>query len=281
VPQLKIIQKLRSTCVFAAVAATALASHAADLLVSPNEHYFQDWIFNVSNNPRGCFDINILPSNDSITGTLGTLTYSVTALDSTTLAYTPVQTGWVDCRWSNFGTKTPAGNDQPASIDTTHFRSGNFLLSLNGPLPSGSVLFMQDFDGQEISDIEFRSCTGATLNASSFDFLRVSDPSLPGSSITIPSHTPGATWNIAAATTNSSNETSGIVIRRSDVCQIAFRNTKPSQSGGRHFFLGHAPVIPPAQVPVWGLGTLLFSSIMVGAGALLSRRRNSKLGMRT
>ena len=243
-------------------------SHAADLAVAQDAHYFQGWTFNVSDSPRSC-STDVL-STESISGRFGSLAYTVKALDATTQAMSPTDTQWIDCKWPYFGSKIPVGNDPPASVDTVHFRSGNFLLKLSGPLPHGTVLFMQDFDGVEVFDIEFRSCAGSAVDASSFDFLRVSDPALPGPSITIPAHTPGRAWSVASAMYSSNNETTGIVVRRSDVCQIALRNTKSKviPIGGRHFFLGVAPkavFVAPASVPTLQFTALLGLSGLLGA----------------
>ena len=211
---------------------------AADLQVGPGEAYFAGWTFNVSDNPRGCGNPDIIASTSSITGTLGALTYEIHGLGTTRTMLT-TETSWVDCRWTTFGGNVPAGNNPPTRIDTSHSRAGTYLHTFNAPLPSGSLLLMQDFDGQEQTDITFRNCSGQAIDASAFDWLRVSAPS---ASVVIPSHTAGATWRITGTSGSSSNETTAIAIRSSEVCQIETLNTKPSLGGGRHFFFATPPV---------------------------------------
>ena len=229
----------------AAVTASFLlmgTASAADLQVNPSEAYFAGWTFNVSDNPRGCGSANVLAGTSSITGTLGPLTYEIHAVGATqTMAN--IETNWVDCRWTTFGGNLPAGNNPPASVDTSHVRAGTFLHTFNAPLPSGSLLFFQDFDGLEQTDITFRNCAGQAIDASAFDWLRVSAPS---ASVVIPSHTAGPTWRILGTSGGSSNETSAIAMRSSEVCQIETVNTKPGAAGaagGRHFFFAAPPVV--------------------------------------
>ena len=225
-----------------AIAASSFSgfASAADLQVDPNTSYFSGWTFNVSDNPRGCAPSNILPSTGSITGTLGPLTYEIHALGSTT-SMPANQTNWVDCRWFTFGYNVPAGNNPPAFVDTNHVRAGNFLQTFSAPLPIGSLLFMQDFDGSEQTTITFRNCAGQAIDASGFDWLRVSAPS---ATTVIPTHTAGATWDILGTTGNSDNETTAIAIRSADVCQVETANIKPGvgTTGGRHFFFAMPPV---------------------------------------
>jgi len=221
-----------------------LATHhalAADLLVSPNQNYFQGWSFNVSDKPRGCGAVNILLGTDTITGTLGTLTYRVEAMDEATRTMATNDTVWLDCRWNYFGAGIPSGNNPPSALDTSHVRAGNFRHTFSSPLPAGSLMLFQDFDGSEDTTITFRTCSGQAIDASGFDWLRVSDPNIASSAI-IPTHTAGATWHITGTTGNSANETTGIVIRSGDVCQVETVNTKSgASSGGRHFFFGVLP----------------------------------------
>lgn len=153
-----------------ALAALAPMALAADLQVNANEHYFQDWVFNVSDNPRGCTVADVLASTDVITGTLGPLTYRVESLGAVTQS-------WVDCRWPTFANNIPPGNDHPGTIDTHHNGAGTYRYTFSAPLPAGTVLFMQDFESNEVSEITFLDCRGQPVDASGFDWLRVSAPS--------------------------------------------------------------------------------------------------------
>lgn len=273
---------------------------AADLTVTANAHYFQGWTFNVSNNPRGCQNADIIPSDGSIIGTLGPITYQVHAVGATTTA-APSTTGWLDCRWPTFGIDIPVGNDQPAPIDTSHNRTGTFRFDFSSPLPSGTTLFTQDTDGTEASQIFFRSCYGTPVDASAFDFLRVSDPSLSSPVRTvIPAHTPGAAyWRIAALAASpayggisapyygSTNETVGIIIRSADVCQIEMVNTQENANGalsaGHHFYLGVPPNVTwpvrpaPAAVPALGMGALAaLGALLAACASGLGRRSRDR-----
>lgn len=251
-----------------ALAALAPMALAADLQVNANEHYFQDWVFNVSDNPRGCTVADVLASTDVITGTLGPLTYRVESLGAVTQS-------WVDCRWPTFANNIPPGNDHPGTIDTHHNGAGTYRYTFSAPLPAGTVLFMQDFESNEVSEITFLDCRGQPVDASGFDWLRVSAPSATPP-VVIPQHTPGASWHIVGTTSDTRNETTGIVIGRGDVCGIQTVDTKPAGiGGGRHYFLGvaAASLVSPAPAPVPTLGpwALLALAGLMGAARVARR----------
>lgn len=227
----------------AALLGIAIPVAAADLVVGANQNYFQGWTFNVSDNPRGCATANILPGTDAIAGRLGARIYRVEAMDDATRTMPTNATVWLDCRWSTFGLAIPTGNNPPAPIDTHHVRAGNFRQTFSSPLPTGSLMLFQDFDGGEDTTITFRNCSGQAIDASGFDWLRVSDPAISSSAV-IPTHAAGPTWRITGTSGASWGETTGIIIRSSDVCQVETVNSKPNVpdgTGGRHFFFGVPP----------------------------------------
>ncbi len=71
----------------------------------------------------------------------------------------------------------PAGVSAPTSVSTVNIRRGNTQYTFPQALPVGTTFFVQDLDAQESVNVSFLNCSGQAIDASSFDLLRVSNPS--------------------------------------------------------------------------------------------------------
>lgn len=206
-----------------------LGAQAATIQVQPNSNYFSGWQFNTSTSAgTGCGSENT-PATTTFAGTLGAGSFQLTADAS------PTPEQWQNCPSWTFGGGMPTGISAPASVSAVNIRRGNTQYTFAQPLPVGTTFFVQDVDSQETVNISFLSCSNQVIDASSFDLLRVSNPSA-----TTPPVTPGASWvaTTASVNVNSPNELFGITIRDSNVCSVRLISTANSNSGGELFFFG-------------------------------------------
>lgn len=213
----------------------AASASAATTQVSANSNYFNGWQFNTSTSPGTGCGTEDTPATTVFAGTLGSGTFQLTADAS------PTPEQWQNCPVWTFGGGMPAGIGAPPSVSAVNIRRGNTQYTFPQALPVGTTFFVQDLDSQESVNVSFLSCSGQAIDASSFDLLRVSNPSA-----TTPIVTPGASWAATRASLNASspNEVFGITIRDSNVCSIRLVSTANSNSGGELFFFG----LPAATV---------------------------------
>ncbi|QMV73218.1 hypothetical protein HS961_10470 [Comamonas piscis] len=227
----------------AALIAASFHTHAAEITVAPNSMYFSGWNFSSLNPNSRAERINMTPGQ-TISGAFNGFPLSWTVNASPT----PDTYGvWTD-GFNAFGTNLPTNISRPAPSPGQGFiNRGEAQFASTIPFPTGTTIFFQDVDNNEIANLRFYSCSGVQVDAGSFDFLKISSFNTPAYSIQ--GDFPNQSWQVAANNSNDPNTVNGITVRSNEVCSITIQAIRPLNGGSINYFLGAPPNVVPTAVP--------------------------------
>ena len=248
--------KRSAAALFSFAALAAFNAQADTIPLTPNGHFFKDWVFNkISPQPGGptpaC--LGFLPPETVIQETLGSLNFTITAEAGVT------PRGWQICQPWYLGGFVPTGNDLPGTgpyhlvtdISSVNYNNGNYNIVADRPFVPGSLIAFQDMDRSESALLTFKDCQGNAVDPAAFDTLILSSNYTPWgtygpiASSQYAGGTPPA-WEVKAQTTPNQdvpNVTLGVLMKAPNICSIRLvgSTVNMGDGGGTTFYLASPP----------------------------------------
>jgi uncharacterized repeat protein (TIGR01451 family) len=197
-------------------------------VVQPNSNYFANWVFQNYTSTPPTSPIRILPGDSN----------TDLSLAGRTLTATNNNANAADV----FNMRPPAGfaGGTDAGFSTGNNPGDDALFMFNQPLPSGSVLFVNDVDAGEATDLKFLDCSGNLVDAGNFTLLRLSTITAPDvpPTYTIQGTGPNRYFNVTGTDVNVSNTTDGILIQSGEVCGVESTSTSSGTGGLIAYWFG-------------------------------------------